>query len=229
MEEELFDGVKHQKVYGVEPVEKVLGRMSFLVVVQGKGHCAEDGGGFPVEGYGGGEDGQVAVVAEEVHQGEGEDAFVAVVGFENVGDKGGGGDHQEVQECTKYGLLDGLVEFFQGAHHEETEEECPHDVLVVGADRGLADGEVEGDFGQQGEEQEVSAVGFAVVGVFEALYEHEEVQGEGDTADGAHEAVQAVKCLGVGVSKGAVAAQDAVKEDNEGCVVDEHGNQGDPL
>ena len=88
-------------MYGVEPVEEVLGGVAFLVVVQGQGHCGEEGGGLPAEGYGGSEEGQVAVVAEDVHQGEGEDAFVAVVSFTEEGYKGGGSDHEEVQDCAK--------------------------------------------------------------------------------------------------------------------------------
>ncbi len=82
-------------MYGVEPVEEVLGGTAFLVVVEGQGDCGEDGGGFPVEGYGGGEEGEVAVVAEDVQEGEGEDAFVAVVGFEEERDIGDGGDYEE--------------------------------------------------------------------------------------------------------------------------------------
>ena len=88
-------------MYGVEPVEEVLGGVAFLVVVEGEGHYTKNGGGFPVEGYGGSEEGQVAVVAEDVHQGEGEDAFVAVVSFTEEGYKGGGGDHEEAQDCAK--------------------------------------------------------------------------------------------------------------------------------
>ena len=101
VQEKLFDGVEDEQVYGVEPVEEVLGSVAFLVVVQGQGHCGEEGSGLPVEGYGGSEEGQVAVVAEDVHQGEGEDAFVAVVSFTEEGYKGGGGDHEEAQDCAK--------------------------------------------------------------------------------------------------------------------------------
>ena len=75
----------------------------------------------------------------------------------------------------------------------------------------------------------MSAVGFAVVGIFESLYEHEEEQGEDDTADGAHEAVQTVQGVTVGGGEGVAATQDAIKKDDKGCMVNEHGNQGDPF
>lgn len=88
-------------MYGVEPVKEVLGGVAFLVVVQSQGHYGEEGGGLPAEGYGCSEEGQAAVVAEDVHQGEGKDAFVAVVGFTETGYKGGSGDYEEVQDCTK--------------------------------------------------------------------------------------------------------------------------------
>ena len=47
VQEELLDGVEDEQVYGVEPVEKVLGGVAFLVVVEGQGDDAEDGSGFP--------------------------------------------------------------------------------------------------------------------------------------------------------------------------------------
>ena len=101
VQEELFEGVEYQQMYGVEPVEEVLGGVAFLVVVEGEGHYTKNGGGLPAEGYGGSEEGQITVVAEDVHQGEGKDAFVAVVSFTEEGYKGGGGDHEEAQDCAK--------------------------------------------------------------------------------------------------------------------------------
>ncbi len=75
----------------------------------------------------------------------------------------------------------------------------------------------------------MSAIGFPVVGILKALYEHEEVQGEGDAADGAHRAVEAVEGGAVGGGEGAGATEDAVVEDDKGGVVDQHGEQGDPF
>ena len=51
----------------------------------------------------------------------------------------------------------------------------------------------------------MSAVGFAVVGIFESLYEHEEEQGKGDTADGAHKTIQTVQGSTVGGGEGVAA------------------------
>ena len=67
------------------------------------------------------------------------------------------------------------------------------------------------------------------MGILKALYEHEEVQGEGDAADGAHGAVETVEGGAVGGGEGAGIAENAVVEDDKGGVVDQHGDQGDPF
>lgn len=110
---------------------------------------------------------------------------------------GSEGDSQG-QEGLNEGGVGGLGDQIDQAEGSQGDHQGEEDVLGGQFQGGTVECEVKGDFGDQGEEEQISGVFQAAVRVAETLDQEEAEDREGGTADGAEDGGSEVKSVVVG-------------------------------